>query len=75
MPEWVAISYSRVSFRPGIEPMYPAAPALAGKFFTTRATWEAPYVSQLHGRPLVVDLGLLTERVCMNRKHQDSIGR
>ena len=73
--EWVAISYSRVSSWPGIGPTSPAAPALAGQFFTTRAAWEAPYVSQLHGRALVVDLGLLTERVCMNRKHQDSIAR
>ena len=55
--------------------MSPAAPALAGQFFTINATWEAPYVSQLHGRALVVDLGLLTERVCMNRKHQDSVAR
>ena len=28
---------------PGIEPLSPASPALAGGFFTTSATWEAPY--------------------------------
>ena len=27
---------------PGIEPMSLASPALAGEFFTTSATWEAP---------------------------------
>ena len=26
---------------PGIEPVYVMSPALAGEFFTTRATWEA----------------------------------
>ena len=28
---------------PGIEPVSLMSPALAGRFFTTRATWEAPY--------------------------------
>ena len=27
---------------PGIEPVSLTSPALAGRFFTTRATWEAP---------------------------------
>ena len=27
--------------KPGIEPMSLTSPALAGEFFTTRATWEA----------------------------------
>ena len=27
---------------PGMEPMSPVSLALAGEFFTTRATWEAP---------------------------------
>jgi len=27
---------------PGIEPVSLPSPALAGEFFTTRATWEAP---------------------------------
>ena len=29
---------------PGIEPTSLVSPALAGGFFTTSATWEAPYV-------------------------------
>ena len=33
--EWVVISSSRGSFRPKIEPMSPASPALESKFFTT----------------------------------------
>ena len=28
---------------PGIEPMSLMSPTLAGGFFTTNATWEAPY--------------------------------
>ena len=38
--EWVAISFSRGSSDPGIELM---SPAVEGRFFTTSATWEAPY--------------------------------
>ena len=39
--EWVAVSYSRGSSQPGIEPEPPASSALAGRFFTTvPATWE-----------------------------------
>ena len=30
---------------PGIKPVSPASPASAGGFFTTRATWEAQYLS------------------------------
>ena len=33
---------------PGIEPLSLVSPALAGRFFTTNATWEAPpYYSSL----------------------------
>ena len=39
--EWVGISSSRGSSEPGIEPVSPMSPALAGRFFTTSATWEA----------------------------------
>jgi len=28
-------------YHPGIKPASPASPALAGRFFTTSATWEA----------------------------------
>ena len=41
--EGFAISSSRASswpWDPGIEPTYLMSPALAGGFFTTRATWE-----------------------------------
>ena len=30
---------------PGIQPASLVSPALAGSFFTTSATWEAPFVS------------------------------
>ena len=38
----VAISFSRGSSWPRIEPRSLVSPALAGEFFTTSATWEAP---------------------------------
>ena len=41
--ERVVISYSRVIPDPGIEPVSLASPALAGEFFTTNTTWEAPF--------------------------------
>ena len=48
--KWVAISSSRGSSSgdlpdPGIKPVSLMSPALAGGFFTTSATWEAPFSS------------------------------
>ena len=37
--EWVAVSFSRYR---GVEPVYLLSPALAGRFFTTSASSEAP---------------------------------
>ena len=45
--EWVAISYSRGSSQPRVEPVSSVAPASAGEFFTTGATWEAILKHQL----------------------------
>ena len=39
--EWVAISFSRESCNPGIEPGSLMSPALACGLFTTSASWEA----------------------------------
>ena len=39
--EWVAIPFSRNLSNLGIKPASLTSPALAGWFFTTRATWEA----------------------------------
>ena len=39
--EWVAMSFSRGSSDLGIEPLFLMSSALAGRFFTTSATWEA----------------------------------
>ena len=39
--EWVARPSSRESSDPGIEPKSLTSPALAGRFFTISATWEA----------------------------------
>ena len=55
--EWVAISFSSRSFDPGIKPMFPALPALAGGFFNSWATGEflnqriIQYWRKLCGRP------------------------
>ena len=40
--KWVAISSSRTSSDSGIQPMSLMSPALAGRFFTTSASWEVP---------------------------------
>ena len=40
--EWVAISYSRGSSQPRDQIHICYVSALAGRFFTTTATWEAP---------------------------------
>ena len=42
--EWVAISYSRVSFWPRDWTHISVSPALAGGFFSSAATWEALYL-------------------------------
>ena len=39
--QWVAVPSSRGSSNPGIKPLALMSPALAGRFFTTSATWEA----------------------------------
>ena len=46
--EWVAMPSSKDLPDPGIKPVSLMSPALAGRFFTTRATWEAqllPYAA------------------------------
>ena len=40
--EWVAMPSSRGSSPPRNKLASPMSPALAGKFFTTSTTWEAP---------------------------------
>ena len=42
--EWVAVPSSRGHPNPGVKPTSFLSPALASRFFTTSATWEAPYV-------------------------------
>ena len=44
--EWVAIPYSRDSSQPQIKPGFLASPALAGRFFTTNASWRLPIPAQ-----------------------------
>ena len=43
--EWIAISSPGDLPDPGIEPMSLTSPALAGRFFTTSASWEAHYIT------------------------------
>ena len=40
--EWVAMASSGDLPNPGMEPASLMSPALADRFFTTRATWESP---------------------------------
>ena len=40
--DWVTSSCSKGLPNPEIKPMSPEFPALAGRFFTTSTTWEAP---------------------------------
>ena len=40
--EWVAMASPGDLPNPGMEPASLMSPALAGRFFTIRATWEAP---------------------------------
>ena len=46
--EWVAISSSWGSSHPGIEPTSLMSPTLAGRFFTTSASWEAHHMPYNH---------------------------
>ena len=49
--EWVAMPSCRGSFWPGDEPTSLfTSPILAGRFFTTRATWEAPLLTYMGSR-------------------------
>ena len=43
--EWIAISFSRGFPDPGIKLVFSEATTLAGGFFTTSTTWEAPVVT------------------------------
>ena len=42
--EWVAMPSSGDLPDPGNEPVFLMSPVLAGRFFSTSATWEAPCV-------------------------------
>ena len=46
--EWIAMPSSRDLPNPGIKPMSLMSAALAGRFFTTSATWEALVLSIVH---------------------------
>ena len=46
--EWVAVPFSRGSCHPGIKSSSLMSPALAGRFFTTSTTWEAPVTVREH---------------------------
>jgi len=48
---------------PGIKPKSPASPALAGGFFTTGATWQAPYLS--YQGYIEVETGLYGEQLLL----------
>ena len=66
--EWVAISSSRDLPNPGIKPTSLMPPALAGRFFSTRATWET-----LSPAPGTVNKYLLNERTFSYPSKTDGI--
>ena len=57
---WIAIPHSGDLPNPGTEPMSPSSPALAGRFFTTSATWE-PFVPEAGHKILMWRGALLWE--------------
>ena len=57
--EWVAIRLPRDLPNPGIKPASLKVPALAGRFFTTSATWEAHlFVCHLTNYPTSVSFSV-----------------
>ena len=52
--EWVAISFSRGSPDPSIEPTSLMSLALAVRFFTTSATWKAFFKKKLLPRNIFI---------------------
>ena len=54
--QWVATPSSRGASSPGIKSPSPKSPALAGGFFTTSATWEAPKGDKVTAEHLVWSL-------------------
>ena len=46
--EWVAISSSRASYSPRVQPMSPASSALSGGFFTAEPPGKHPLLSTVH---------------------------
>ena len=60
--EWVAILSFRGSSHPGVEPASLMPPALAGRFFTTSATWEAHCFSVI----LAPQLTCFTTFLCLS---------
>ena len=63
--EWAASSFSRDLPNPGIEPMTPASPALAGGFFTTEPS----------RKPRVLKRWVLKARVLKARSSNDPLCR
>ena len=60
--EWVAMSSSKGSSRPGMEPTSLMSPAMAGGFFVSSTTWEAHPVNtscQIHFSSLRREIGSL----------------
>ena len=47
---------------PGIKPTSLMSPALAGRFFTTSATWEAHHMSHLLANPLAKSITVAKPR-------------
>ena len=53
--EWIAMHSSRVSSGPRDQPVSLLSPALAGRFFTTSATWEHEYKCLIGPHPQFIE--------------------
>ena len=55
---------------PGIEPMSLISPALAGRFFTTSATWEAPFKEVMRVKSGHTGGALMQNEGCLYKKRK-----
>ena len=70
--EWVARPSCRGSSISEIKPASPISPALAGRFFTTSATWEA--LDYGHNWWKALTAGLWNPSLCLHPGHASSRG-
>ena len=58
-----------------IQPMTLMFPALAGRFFTTSATWEAPVIKHIHFKKIVWKAGRGLQPGRLGKRHRNVLRR